>query len=273
MSRLNPALAAVFFAVAAIVAAQEVQPAKPPEKRQDPEAIALIERFDGLLYAPRTSGLEDLEFTTKLPSGHHLVLKWKQPDKIQADLVVPADAPPEVARQLGLVIPKFQDEARKHASKFVDMEIGEVLREKHKDDDVILAGKNQVRIVARSEASKSVFKEQTLTFDERGLIKSTRVTAPTGVESTIEPTFMAWSGKHVYQSMKTRVATSQEDSTVTFEYSVVESIMLVKKVGLASKVGGKAREQVLEFFDFKVNRGIEDKAFDERADRPKPGGG
>ena len=73
-------------------------------------------------------------------------------------------------RQLEFVKPKFESEARKNAMPFVTMQLGESLREKHKDDDVSLAGPNEVKIVAKSEASKAQFKEEILTFDERGLL-------------------------------------------------------------------------------------------------------
>jgi hypothetical protein len=177
-------------------------PPKPSEKRQDPEAVKLVERFDALLYVPRAEALRDLEFATKLPSGHHLVLRWKQPDQIKSELVVPADAPPDRARQLAYVIPKDQEEAQKHAPRFVDLEIGEVLHQKHKDDDILLVAPNQVKIVARSEATKAVLKEQTLVFDQQGLITQTKIISPTGVESTLAPTYTTWNGKQVYQTLK-----------------------------------------------------------------------
>lgn len=263
------ALTVVFMlgCVAAIVAQGSEAPQAP--KKQDPEALKLIERYDSLLYIPRAAGLKDLEFTTKLPSGHNLVLRWKEPDKKKADLVVPADAPADRARQLAFVIPKFQDDARKHGPSFIDpLQTGEILHEKHKDDDITLVAPNQIRIVARSEGSKRMFKEETLTFDDQGLVKQARVVSPAGLESVLEPTFTPWNGKHVYQVLKTKIG--QEEQVVTFDYGIFDNVMLVKKVVTSAKVDGKTREQVLEFFDFKVNTGLDDKLFEEKPAEPKP---
>jgi hypothetical protein len=256
------ALTVLFLSgVLRLAACQDPVAPKPAEKPpQDPKALAMLEKLDSLLYRPRDAGLKDLEFTAKLPGGFNLLVRWKDPERVRADLVVPPDAPANVKKQLELVKPRFEADARKHAQPFVTMQLGEVLRDKHKDDEVVLAGANQVKIVARSDASKASFKEQTLTFNEQGLVTQAKVVAPTGLESTIDPKFTESNGKHVYQSMKTTIGT--ETSTVTFEYVNAGAFVLVKKVTTTAAKGGAS--QALEFDGFKTNAGIEDGVFEAK---------
>jgi hypothetical protein len=245
------------------LAAQE-----PEARKQDAEAVKLLERFDALRHVPRAAGLKDLQFAARLPSGHDLVLRWKAPDKMASELVVPADAPADRARQLQFVIPKFQAEARKFERAFLDLQLGELLWEDHKGDDVVLAAPNQVRIVAKSEKSRRTFKEQLITFDEQGLVKQARVTSPTGGESIMEPTFTQWNGKHLYQSLNTRIGTNEQ--TISFEYAEHGGMMLLKKVVTTTKVDGKAQApRTLEFSDVKVNTGLDDKLFEAKPAEPK----
>jgi hypothetical protein len=149
--------------------------------------------------------------------------------------------------------------------------VGEVLHEQHKDDDVILAAPNEVRIVARSEASKASMKEQVLTFDEAGLVKRARVTGPTGAEITLEPTYTAWNGKHVYESLKT-IFGPDNQQTVSFEYAVVEGFLLAKKLTTKGTGRSKSSEGTLEFRDLKVNTGLDDKLFEPRTPASKVNG-
>jgi hypothetical protein len=248
------------FILSGVAAAFGQEPAAPAEKKQDAEALKLIERFDALMHVPRAAGLKDVEFVTRLPSRLDLVLRWKHPDKVASDLTVAEDAPAAEVEPLKRIIPAHRAEAAKHAASFVKIVTGEVLGEQHKDDDVTLEAPNQIRIVARSDASKAVFKEQALTFDEQGLVKQARVTAPTGLVSTLEPTFAPWKGKHLYQSLKTSIGPDQQ--TVTFEYEQVGEFMLVKKLTTKSTVRGKATEATLELRGFKANSGLDDKLFE-----------
>jgi hypothetical protein len=233
----------------------------PPEKKQDAGALKLVERFDSLVYAPRAAGLKDVEFTTRLPNGLDLVIRWKAPDAVASDLRVPADTPEKNVEPLKLIVPVYRAEAARHAPSFAKIIAGEVLLEQHKDDDLTLVSPNVVKIVARSDSSKAIFKEQTLTFDEAGLVKQAVVTAPTGLVSTLEPTFAPWNGRHVYQTLKTTMGTDEQK--VTFEYEHVEPFMLVKKLTTEAKVRGKVTKGSLEFRDFKPNAGIQDVSFGE----------
>src|SRR5262249_22944658 len=157
---------------------------------QDPAAVKMIERFDNLRYVPRAEGLKDLQFTVRMPvtkeAGIDLVVRWKAPDKIAAELAVPADAPEGLKRQLSILSTQKRAEAKTMAGPMVAMQIGELSGDKVKDDDIALAGPNQVKITARSAGSKAQFKEQLLTFDDRGLAKLAELTAPTGAVTKSE---------------------------------------------------------------------------------------
>lgn len=243
--------------------AQDTEAPKPPDRpRQDAEALKLIERFDSLLYMPRAAGLKDLEFTVRLPGGFDLLVRWKEPDRVKASLAVAADAPADHKKQLELIAPKFEPEAKKHAPSFVSTQIGEPLRDKHKDDELTMIAPGQVKIVARSEASTAQFKEQALSFDDRGLVTRVKVVAPTGLESVILPTFAPLGGRFVYQAMKTTIA--KEESTVTFEYVEAGGFHMIGTLTTASK--SMREPQKLVFAGFKPNSGLDDKLFEE----PKP---
>jgi hypothetical protein len=258
---MKPVLAVMFaLALMPIAAAQGTEAPKPPERpAQDPKAVAMIEKLDALMYRPRAAGLTDLEFTAKLQGGFNLQVRWKDPDRMRADLVVPADAPDDAKKRLELIKARFEPDAKKHAASFVVMQTGEVLREKHKDDELVLAGPNQVKIVARSDASKASFKEQTLTFNDQGLVTQVKVVAPNGFESAIEPKYVEWGGKQVYQSLKTTIG--KDETLVSFDYVNVGTFLMVKKVTTTPKTGAS---QSLEFEGFKANAGIDDKVFETK---------
>jgi hypothetical protein len=248
------------LALASLAAAQEPVTPKPAERpAQDPKALAMLEKLDSLLYVPRAVGLKDLEFTSKLPNGFQLLVRWKEPDRVRAELVVPPDAPAAVKKQLELVKPRFEDEARKYAPSFAATQIGEVLRDKYKDDEITLVAPNQVKIVARSEVSKASFKEHTLTFNDQGLGTQVKVVAPNGVENTIEPTYVELKGKRVYGSIKTKFG--KEETVVTFEHVEAGDFLFVKKMTTTAAKGGAP--QALEYEGFKANSGLDDKVFEK----------
>jgi hypothetical protein len=255
-------------AVAATAAfGQNPQPGQ-DKPSQDPAAMKLIERFDSIRLVPRAEGLKDLQFTARLPIGIDLAVKWKAPDKLAADLVVPADAPADRAKQLTVMASQKRGEARQMAAPMIPMFLGEIFAETVKDDEVSLVGPNQVKVVAKSPASRAQFKEQLLTFDDRGLIKSADVTAPTGASSKQEPTFVEVNKKFAYQSVKTTIGKSE--SSVTFEYAPADGLVLVRKATMSAKGAGPATPpQVLEFRDVKANAGIDDQVFEEKPADPK----
>jgi hypothetical protein len=263
---MKPALIVLFTLGVVVAGAAQVTDVAPAQAQQDPKALAMLEKLDSLLYSPRTAGLKDLEFFAKLPNKFNILIRWKTPDRVRAELVVPPDSPADMKRQLEFIKPKFEAEARKNAMPFVTMQLGESLREKHKDDDVTLAGPNEVRIVAKCEASKSSFKEQVLTIDDRGLASRVRVVAPTGLESVIEPKYVERSpGRFSYESLKTTIG--KDESVVGFEYVTVGDFTFVGKVITKPKDG---EPRPLEFGGFKANSGLEDKLFEEAPAESRP---
>jgi hypothetical protein len=244
------------FVLGAFEAAFTQEPAAPARPPQDPKALAMLEKLDSLVYSPRAAGLKDLEFTVKLPVGFHLLLRWKAPNLLRADLVVPPDAPAQIKKQLELSKANFEAEARKSAPSFAVTQLGEVLRDKHNGDEISLVAPNEVKIVARSEASKAAFKEQTLTFNEQGLVTRARMTAPNGLENVIEPTFIEKDGKHVYQSLKTTIG--KQETVAAYEYVNAGTFLMVKKITVTAK---GSPPQALEFDGFKANAGIADEVF------------
>lgn len=265
MNRMGVLVLAAVSAAASF--AQNPEPAR-QEPARDPAAMKLIERYDSVRLIPRVEGLKDLQFTARLPIGLDLAVRWKAPDKLAADLVVPADAPEDRVRQLTVMAAQKRAEARPMAAPMLPMFLGEVYAETIKDDEVSLAAPNQVKVVAKSPASRARFKEQLLTFDDRGLIKSAEVTAPTGATSKQEPVFVEMNKKFVYQGVKTTMG--KIESSVAFEYAPAGDFVLVKKATMSAKGQGPAQPpQTLEFRDVKANAGIDDKAFEEKPDEPK----
>jgi len=264
---MKPALIVLFTLGVVVTGAAQGNDGVPAKAQQDPKAMAMLEKFDSLLYSARTAGLKDLEFFAKLPNGFNVLTRWKAPDRIKAELVVSPDSPPGMKKQMEFIKPKFEAEARKNAMPLVTVQLGESLREKHKGDDVTLAGPNEVKIVAKSEASKAEFKEEVLSFDDRGLVTRVKVVAPTDMESVIEPKYGERSGgKFSYESLKTTIG---KEESVAFEYVTVGDFTFVGKVTTTQK-GGQPR--ALEFGGFKANSGLDDKIFDEvpKESRPSP---
>src|SRR5215471_15769816 len=95
-------IAAFLLGVLGNAAAQTPPPAA-EKPTQDPAAMKMIERFDSLRYVARSEGLKDLQFTIRMPvikeAGLDLVARWKAPDKIAADLVLPGDVPEDFQKQ------------------------------------------------------------------------------------------------------------------------------------------------------------------------------
>jgi hypothetical protein len=259
-----------FVALPAALAQAPAQPASPPpaaEKPvQDAAAVKLIERCDALRHVPRAEGLVDLQFIVRLPMplGLDLAVSWKAPDKVAGAFVVPDDAPPDRLKQLTITAAEKGSHAKGMAGPFVQMMIGEVLRDTYKDDEITLAAANQVKIVPKSATSKSTFKEQVLTFDDRGLLKQVKITSPTGSESVMNPAFVEWNKKFVYQSMTTTIG--KTETSVSFEYGNAGDFLLVKKATMSVKMPGKPepQTQILEFRSPKVNTGLDDKLFEEK---------
>lgn len=262
---MKPALIVLFTLGVVVTGAAQVADVASGKAQQDPKAVAMLEKLDSLQYSPRTAGLKDLEFFAKLPGGFNILIRWKAPDRIKAELVVSPESPPELRKQMEFIKPKFEAEARKNAMPFVTMQLGESLREKHKDDDVTLAGPNEVKIVAKSEESKASFKEEVLTIDERGLASKVRVVAPTGAESVIEPKYVERSGKFSYESLKTTIG--KDEAVVSFEYVTVGDFTFVGKVVTKPKDG---QPRPLEFGGFKANSGLDDKLFEEGPAESRP---
>jgi hypothetical protein len=249
--------AALLVLIASAILLAQQPEARPP---QDPKAVALLERLDSLLYIPRSAGLKDLEFIVKLPVGFQVIVKWKAaPDRARADLVVPPETPATSKKQLEILKPTVEAEARKRAMSFATTQIGEVLRDRYKDDEIILLSPNQVKIVARSAPSLAAFKEHTITFNDLGLVTMVKVVAPTGREDSIEPTFTEWNGKQLYRTLKTTIG--RQETLASYEYVDVGAFRLVKKI--TTTVKGQPPE-ALEFDGFKVNAGIDDAAFEEK---------
>jgi hypothetical protein len=263
---MKPALIVLFTLGVVVTGAAQGNDAAPAKPQQDPKAVAMLEKLDSLQYSPRTAGLKDLEFFAKLPGKFNILIRWKAPDRVKAELVVAPETPPEIRKQMEFIKPKFEAEARKNAMPFVTMQLGESLREKHKDDDVTLAGPNEVKIVAKCEESKASFKEEVLTFDERGLVTRVKVVAPTGMESVIDPKFVERTpGRFSYESLKTTIG--KDESVVSFEYVTVGDFTFVGKVITKQKDG---EPRPLEFGGFKANSGLDDKIFDEAPAESRP---
>lgn len=264
MKRLSALLFVLTFALG-VAAAQQPEAPKPAERPpQDPKAVAMLEKFDSLVYIPRAAGLKDLEFTLKLPVGFNVLVRWKaSPDRARADLVVPEDAPAGIKKQLEIRKSTVEADARKQAVPLSVTQVGEVQRDKYKDDEIVLVAPNQVKIVARSEASKSAFKEHTVTFNDQGLVTLVKVVAPNNFESTIEPTFAESNGKHAYQSIKTTIG--RQETIVAYEYVSAGSFQFVKKITTTAKGSGDLLApppQSIEFDGFKPNAGIDDAVFE-----------
>ena len=263
---MKPALIVLFTLGVVVNGLAQVPDVAAGKAQQDPKAVAMLEKLDSLQYSPRTAGLKDLEFFAKLPGGFNILIRWKTPDRVKAELVVSPESPPEMKKQMEFIKPKFEAEARKNAMPFVTMQLGESLREKHKGDDVTLAGPNEVKIVAKSEESKASFKEEVLTFDERGLVTRVKVVAPTGAESVIEPKFVERApGRFSYESLKTTIG--KDESVVAFEYVTVGDFSFVGRVTTKPKDG---QPRALEFGGFKANSGLDDKIFDEAPAESRP---
>ena len=85
---MKPALIVLFTLGVVVTGAAQGNDAAPDKAQQDPKAIAMLEKLDSLLYSPRTAGLKDLEFFAKLPGGFNILIRWKTPDRVKAELVV-----------------------------------------------------------------------------------------------------------------------------------------------------------------------------------------
>jgi len=258
------------FVLTGLVVGQDPKPAPatPPAAqvapKQDAAALKLLEKFDSLLYIAQQNGLKDVSFDCSLPIGLVLQVKWKSPDKMAADVVVPADAPAEKKKQLELISSTVKGQAQTYARSFVQLIVGESEGKKRAGDDIALSGENQIKITAVSETSKREFKEEVLTFDERGLVKHIKVTSPMGAVSEIDPTYVEKGGKFLYTVVTNQFgdATAKTSTAMKFDYVDVDGITVISKMTTSGTNAGTAMpENVMQFTNHQVNKGIDDAVF------------
>jgi hypothetical protein len=260
----------IFVAGTPLLSQTPAKPATPEKPVQDEAALRLLERYDALLYNARNAGLKDLEFSTKLPIGVKVVVRWKDPDRTAADVTVPEDAPPERKKQLELMLESVRAQASSFAPAMVPLFTGESEAAKHAANTVTLAGEGKVKVVALDAKSKAQFKEQLITFDERGLAKHVKVVAPNGTIQEIEPKFFEKNGKFLLSEVKTIFAPTTT-KTITFEYADAGAFTFIRKMTTSGATEGEeTSSSVLEFTDVKANSGLDDALF-PAAEKPKQG--
>ncbi len=261
---------AAFF-IGSIVLAQN--PATPPATaapKQDPAAVKLLQKHDSLMYVPQENGLKDVAFDIDLPINPErtmlltMQVQWKAPEKVATDVVVPANTPADKKTQLELLLPTVKTQAKVNAPMMVRVVVGQSELGKRTGDEIVMDGENKVKVTAKSEASKQQFREELLTFDERGLVKSAHVTSPAGGTQDIDMTYTERKGKFFLSEVATKFgdAASGTTNTMKFEYADVDGITLVSKTTIIGTQGGKAGpETVMQFANYKVNKGIDDSVF------------
>jgi hypothetical protein len=153
--------ALALLALPAILCAQA---ARPP---QDPEALKLLDQADALIYSPRRLGLKDLRYVQSVPRQPGVVVEvaWKAPDLARVEPRAEPGRPDHVARIVAVQREQLQAEAR----TILDVVVGKDSREAYQDDEIRLAGPRQIRVLARSDRSRRLFREHLVTYDDRGL--------------------------------------------------------------------------------------------------------
>jgi len=124
--------------------------------------------------------------------------------------------------------------------------VGESLAPGLAADDVALVGTDKVKVVARSEASKRRFKEQTFTFNDKGLVAKIEAVAPNGLTTVIEPTWVE-KGTQWSQS-KVTMTVGKETKSIVFDYVDVAGFRLIGKMTASD---GKNAPETLELRNLK----------------------
>jgi len=224
---------------------------------RDAEAVKKIEAHDAKVYTPSASGLAALEFAFPMPAaalpGLVLDIGWKAPDAVTVVARVGDDAPEAAKKQMRLLADLINDPARPEGQEFrtnargvVTQVVGESLAPGLVADDVALLGADKVKVVARSEGSKRRFKEQTFTFNEKGLVSKIEAGAPNGLTTVIEPTWVEkgtqWSQSKVTMTM------GKETKSIVFDYVEVGGFRLIGKMTASD---GRNAPETLELRNLK----------------------
>lgn len=226
-------------------------PQKPVPQR-DSAAVRRLEVFDAKVYTPVAAGLRELTFEFPMPEtalpGLVLDISWKTPDATQVTARVTDKAPASARQQMQLLADLINDPKRAEGQEFrtnahgvAKQVIGESLAAKLAGDDLATLSESEVKVTARSEASRRQFKEQVLTFDAKGLVTKATVTAPNGLVTVIETTWTEKSNRWFQSSVAMSVG--KERKSIAFEYGDVGGFTLLQKMTASD---GKNASEVLE---------------------------
>lgn len=246
--------------VAALIAVSAFsQNPQNPAPNRDAAAVRKLEAFDQKVYTPITAGLKSLNFEFPMPEaalpGLVLDISWKTPDAIEVLARVTDKAPPAARQQMQLLAELINDPKRSEGQEFrtnargvTQQVIGESLATKLASDDLATVSETEVKVVARSEASRRQFKEQVLTFDAKGLVTKATVTAPNGLVTVIETTWTEKSGKWVQGTVAMTVG--KDRKSIAFDYADIDGFLLLQKMTASD---GKNASETLEIRNARVN--------------------
>lgn len=216
---------------------------------RDPKAVALLEKADAATYSPKRAGLKDLQYRQTLSNlpGILVDVRWAAPDTSKVDLGAAPDAPAHVRA----MIEAAREPLTRTATLTIDMIVGKDNVATYAEDEISLASEGVVKILARSERSKAVFRENLVTFDARGLPVAMKTIDRDGRTIEMNVIFEAAGALHRVREVKSM--TPVGEVTMNFEYVEIQGFAFPRRITSA----GGALPSTQEFSEFKVDTGLD----------------
>lgn len=255
---MRASLIMIMLLSAALAAQGEVRPATQTDVRpplQDSKALLLLDKADLLTYSAKVAGLKDLTYFQSLSQypGLAVEVKWMLPDRRTAKVVLKADAPEHTKR----IATSLEKVLVPQVLQVLDNVIGKDNRSTYAIDEISLVSERLVRVVPRSPKNASIFSENLITFDQRGLPIVTKTRKPSGVSQDVQ---VAWeavgtTGKYRVQSISSDV--TEEKSQVRFAYTEVGGFQFPKSITVETR----DNTVIFSFDEHRPNTGLTAKDF------------
>lgn len=242
------------------------------------EAKALFEKVDAQMYYPQDHGLKDLSCTltnsmmkmSPMTAKMKILLYWKAPASKAVKMEGLDDSNPMMAQMGG--------QMKKSMGRMVDM----IVRDRRMDHldryDYTVAKDGDLTKVSgtlkEGKGRPGDPESETLWVDGKNRLVKMEAETENGKGSVSDIKYVEKGGKLLWESM----AQSGEgggmkgggkggaSGSMSFEYTQVKDIWLVSKMHTTSPMMPNMKV-VMEFGDYKVNEGIDDRVFEEETER------